>query len=106
MARGVTETHVHTAADELIPSDERLTDDRIRVHLGTGSPSQDFIAPARISKIAQRKARDVPARTADAEAAWNFHPDPVQQPRLQNAPLLKAEGRRLNRAVGRAWDLG
>ena len=55
MARGVTETHVHTAADELIPSDERLTDDRIRVHLGTGSPSQDFIASARISKMRRGK---------------------------------------------------
>ena len=39
MARGITETDVHTAADELVYAGERPTVDRIRAHLGTGSPN-------------------------------------------------------------------
>ncbi len=39
MARGITETDVHTAADELVVAGERPTVDRIRAHLGTGSPN-------------------------------------------------------------------
>lgn len=39
MARGITETDVHTAADELVAAGERPTVDRIRSHLGTGSPN-------------------------------------------------------------------
>lgn len=39
MARGITETDVHTAADELVATGERPTVDRIRAHLGTGSPN-------------------------------------------------------------------
>ncbi|MBD9477385.1 DNA-binding protein [Pseudoxanthomonas sp. PXM02] len=39
MARGITETDVHTAADELVAAGERPTVDRIRTHLGTGSPN-------------------------------------------------------------------
>ena len=39
MARGITETDVHTAADELVSAGERSTVDRIRAHLGTGSPN-------------------------------------------------------------------
>lgn len=39
MARGITENDVHTAADELVAAGERPTVDRIRSHLGTGSPS-------------------------------------------------------------------
>ncbi|WP_448228487.1 DNA-binding protein [Pseudoxanthomonas mexicana] len=39
MARGITETDVHTAADELVAAGERPTVDRIRAHLGTGSPN-------------------------------------------------------------------
>ncbi len=39
MARGITESDVHTAADELVAAGERPTVDRIRAHLGTGSPN-------------------------------------------------------------------
>lgn len=39
MARGITETDVHTAADALVDAGERPTVDRIRAHLGTGSPN-------------------------------------------------------------------
>lgn len=39
MARGITESDVHTAADELVGKGERPTVERIRAHLGTGSPN-------------------------------------------------------------------
>ncbi|MBB1062071.1 DNA-binding protein [Marilutibacter spongiae] len=39
MARGITETDVHTAADEIVRAGERPTVERIRVRLGTGSPN-------------------------------------------------------------------
>lgn len=39
MARGITETDVHTAADKLVAAGERPTVERIRAHLGTGSPN-------------------------------------------------------------------
>lgn len=39
MARGITESDVHTAADALVASGERPTVERIRAHLGTGSPN-------------------------------------------------------------------
>ena len=39
MARGITESDVHTAADQLIVAGERPTVERIRAHLGTGSPN-------------------------------------------------------------------
>ncbi|CAH0128754.1 hypothetical protein SRABI102_00001 [Stenotrophomonas lactitubi] len=39
MARGITESDVHTAADELVAKGERPTVERIRAHLGTGSPN-------------------------------------------------------------------
>ena len=39
MARGITETDVHTAADEIVAAGERPTVERIRAHLGTGSPN-------------------------------------------------------------------
>jgi outer membrane murein-binding lipoprotein Lpp len=39
MARGITETDVHTAADELVAAGERPTVERIRAHLGMGSPN-------------------------------------------------------------------
>ncbi|MER2198665.1 DNA-binding protein [Stenotrophomonas sp.] len=40
MARGITESNVHTAADELVASGEPSTVERIRGHLGTGSPTR------------------------------------------------------------------
>lgn len=39
MAKGITETEVHQAADELVSAGERPTVERIRGHLGTGSPN-------------------------------------------------------------------
>ncbi|HID8535088.1 TPA: DNA-binding protein [Stenotrophomonas maltophilia] len=39
MARGITESDVHSAADELVGKGERPTVERIRTHLGTGSPN-------------------------------------------------------------------
>lgn len=39
MARGITESDVHGAADALVASGERPTVERIRAHLGTGSPN-------------------------------------------------------------------
>lgn len=39
MARGITESDVHAAADELVGKGERPTVERIRAHLGTGSPN-------------------------------------------------------------------
>lgn len=39
MARGITEIDVHTAADALVANGERPTVERIRAHLGTGSPN-------------------------------------------------------------------
>lgn len=39
MARGITESDVHIAADALVAGGERPTVERIRVHLGTGSPN-------------------------------------------------------------------
>ncbi|OBU68447.1 cointegrate resolution protein T [Stenotrophomonas maltophilia] len=39
MARGITESDVHTSADELVAKGERPTVGRTRAHLGTGSPN-------------------------------------------------------------------
>ncbi|WP_081974889.1 DNA-binding protein [Novilysobacter arseniciresistens] len=39
MARGISEKDVHSAADALVASGERPTVERIRAHLGTGSPN-------------------------------------------------------------------
>ncbi|APG05612.1 hypothetical protein BJI69_18015 [Luteibacter rhizovicinus DSM 16549] len=39
MARGITENGVHQAADALVAAGERPTVERIRAHLGTGSPN-------------------------------------------------------------------
>ncbi|WP_349998461.1 DNA-binding protein [Stenotrophomonas lacuserhaii] len=39
MARGITELDVHRAADALVAKGERPTVERVRAHLGTGSPN-------------------------------------------------------------------
>lgn len=39
MAKGITEAQVHAAADTLVTAGERPTVERIRAHLGTGSPN-------------------------------------------------------------------
>ena len=39
MAKGISESDVHRAADALVAAGERPTVERIRAHLGTGSPN-------------------------------------------------------------------
>lgn len=39
MAKGISELDVHNAADDLVALGERPTVERIRSHLGTGSPN-------------------------------------------------------------------
>lgn len=39
MARGITESEVHAAADDIVRTGDRPTVERIRAHLGTGSPN-------------------------------------------------------------------
>ncbi len=39
MAKGITETDVHAAADAVLAGGERPTVERVRAHLGTGSPN-------------------------------------------------------------------
>ncbi|RXK60223.1 DNA-binding protein, partial [Stenotrophomonas sp. MA5] len=39
MAKGISELDVHQAADDIIAAGERPTVERIRAHLGTGSPN-------------------------------------------------------------------
>jgi len=39
VARGITENEVHDAADALVEAGERPTVERVRAHLGTGSPN-------------------------------------------------------------------
>ena len=39
MARGITESDVHTAADEIVAAGDRPTVERIRARMGTGSPN-------------------------------------------------------------------
>lgn len=39
MARGITQEQVHAAADALLAAGERPTVERVRAHLGTGSPN-------------------------------------------------------------------
>lgn len=39
MARGITEAQVHAAADAIVIAGERPTVERVRAHLGTGSPN-------------------------------------------------------------------
>ena len=40
MARGITESDVHTAANEIVGLGERPTVERVRAHLGTGSSNR------------------------------------------------------------------
>ncbi|WP_425602397.1 DNA-binding protein [Luteibacter aegosomatis] len=39
MGHGITEAQVHAAADALVEAGDRPTVERIRAHLGTGSPN-------------------------------------------------------------------
>ncbi|WP_457894464.1 DNA-binding protein [Stenotrophomonas hibiscicola] len=80
MARGITETDVHTAADELVAKGERPTVERIRAHLGTGSPN---------------------TVTRWLETWWNQLGTRLQpaRPNLEDAPAVLAE------LAGQWWEL-
>lgn len=80
MARGITETDVHTAADELVAKGERPTVERIRAHLGTGSPN---------------------TVTRWLETWWNRLGTRLQpvRPDLEDAPAVLAE------LAGQWWEL-
>lgn len=80
MARGITETDVHTAADELVAKGERPTVERIRAHLGTGSPN---------------------TVTRWLETWWNGLGTRLQpaRPDLEDAPAVLAE------LAGQWWEL-
>lgn len=80
MARGITETDVHTAADELVVAGERPTVDRIRAHLGTGSPNTVTrwletwwrgLAPRLLAHSAQQAIPELPAPVSRlAQQIW------------------------------------
>lgn len=80
MARGITESDVHTAADELVAKGERPTVERIRAHLGTGSPN---------------------TVTRWLETWWNRLGTRLQpaRPHLEDAPAVLAE------LAGQWWEL-
>lgn len=80
MARGITESDVHTAADELVAKGERPTVERIRAHLGTGSPN---------------------TVTRWLETWWNRLGTRLQpaRPYLEDAPAVLAE------LAGQWWEL-
>lgn len=80
MARGITESDVHTAADELVAKGERPTVERIRAHLGTGSPN---------------------TVTRWLETWWNRLGTRLQpaRPDLDDAPAVLAE------LAGQWWEL-
>jgi len=80
MARGITEPDVHTAADELVAKGERPTVERIRAHLGTGSPN---------------------TVTRWLETWWNRLGTRLQpsRPDLDDAPAVLAE------LAGQWWEL-
>ncbi|HEL3255148.1 TPA: DNA-binding protein [Stenotrophomonas maltophilia] len=80
MARGITESNVHTAADELVAKGERPTVERIRAHLGTGSPN---------------------TVTRWLETWWNQLGTRLQpaRPDLDDAPAVLAE------LAGQWWEL-
>lgn len=80
MARGITKTDVHTAADELVAKGERPTVERIRAHLGTGSPN---------------------TVTRWLETWWNRLATRLQpaRPDVEDAPAVLAE------LAGQWWEL-
>ncbi|MDR6935703.1 DNA-binding protein [Luteibacter sp. 3190] len=67
MARGITENDVHDAADALVEAGERPTVERVRAHLGTGSPNtvtrhlESWWGRLGLRLTAQRKMATLPA---------------------------------------------
>lgn len=82
MARGVTEKDVHIAADELVQAGERPTVERIRAHLGTGSPNTvtrwlstwwDNLGTRLRAEQASLELPEAPERVAElAGELWRF----------------------------------
>ncbi|MGE6332523.1 DNA-binding protein [Stenotrophomonas sp. NPDC077659] len=80
-ARGLTDLDVHDAADDIVSQGERPTVERIRAHLGTGSPNSVTrhldswwgSVGARLRQRAREQERpDVPgAVSALAQRCWN-----------------------------------
>jgi len=79
MARGITEAQVHAAADALVAAGERPTVERIRAHLGTGSPNTvtrllDTWWQALGARLTTQQALasipDVPAEIAALAGQW------------------------------------
>lgn len=74
MARtGVTEAQVHAAADALLAQGERPTIERLRAHLGTGSPNTVMrFLDSWWSTLSQRLARRLSLPEAPAEVSEAF----------------------------------
>lgn len=53
MARGITELDVHGAADALVAKGERPTVERVRAHLGTGSPALEHARDAVLAEFSE-----------------------------------------------------
>ncbi|QAU23107.1 DNA-binding protein [Dyella sp. M7H15-1] len=79
MTKGITEAQVHTAADALVAAGERPTVERIRAHLGTGSPNTvtrllDFWWQALGARLTAHQAiatiPDAPAEIAALAGQW------------------------------------
>jgi len=79
MAKGITEAQVHAAADALVAAGERPTVERIRAHLGTGSPNTvtrllDSWWQALGARLTPQQAwasiPDVPAEIAALAGQW------------------------------------
>ncbi|KLD77068.1 integrase [Xanthomonas hyacinthi] len=80
MARGITESDVHAAADALVAGGERPTVERVRAHMGTGSPNTvvrlletwwqglgDRLDADRSARLA---VADVPVEVAELTGKW------------------------------------
>ncbi|AGG88969.1 MULTISPECIES: DNA-binding protein [Rhodanobacter] len=79
MAKGITEAQVHAAADALVAAGERPTVERIRAHLGTGSPNTvtrlldswwQALGARLTAQQAMASIPDVPAGIATLAEQW------------------------------------
>lgn len=102
MARGITESDVHTAADELVAAGERPTVERIRGHLGTGSPNtvtrwlETWWRQLGTRLIAQQAKIDLPSAPAEiAVLASQLWEQALASARVQAETALDAKHRTL-----------
>lgn len=70
MAKGITEAQVHAAADALVIGGERPTVERIRAHLGTGSPNT-------VTRLLETWWQTLGTRLAAIQATAHFPAVPV-----------------------------